>query len=125
MRRAICIVLSVLTMMIIFSGCTREPKETDGAVGEYLFVYEKAPLAYHENLDYKMILDGYGGGEYHKNNNVHKIKYTYDEPNIVITDNMTGIKYKGTLENGKLLLYDGSKTDAMTSEFLFESKYSH
>ena len=73
-------------------------------------------------MNYKFILDGKGGGEYHKEDKVHKIKYKFEDPDITITDNLTGIIYKGTLSDGQLHVYDGKIGDDITSEFLFESK---
>lgn len=118
----ICLIIYFIACLATITSCNFS-SETDEAAGTYYFVYEKGPIFYRENLDYKMILDGKGKGEYHKEVRVHTIKYKFEDPNIVITDNMTGIVYKGTLSDGKLLVYDGAKSDKMTSEFLFQSKY--
>ena len=119
--KKILIILSTLLIFLSFTACSFS-SEPDGAVGTYYFVYEKAPLKTIYERDSKMILDGKGGGEYYKEEYVHKIKYKFEAPNIVITDNNTGIVYKGTLEGGELKLLDGELYGITTSEFLFKSK---
>ena len=94
----------------------------DKARGEYTFVWEKAPLFTRYDVDSKFVLDGFGEGEYHKEGNVHKIKYTFNDPNIEISDKLTGIKYQGTVIDGELELYDGSPDSSMVSHFLFKKK---
>ena len=116
-------IVLLFTLILFTIACSSS--ETDKAVGVYEFVYERAPLKSYENLDSKMVLDGHGKGEYYREENVHKIKYTFDDPNIVITDSLTGIKYTGTLSEGELHLLDGPEGGGTTSEFLFKSKNSY
>ena len=117
------IIVFLLTLNFLNFACS--PSVVDKAVGEYVFVYEKAPLKTYENLDSKFVLDGHGKGEYHREGNIHTIKYTIDDTNIVITDSLTGIKYTGTLSEGELHLLDGPEGGGTTSEFLFKSKNSY
>ncbi len=119
--KRIMLIVSSLLILLSFAACSLS-SEPDGAVGTYYFVYEKAPFKTIDNRDSRMILDGKGGGEYYKEEYVHKIKYKFEAPNIVITDNNTGIVYKGTLEGGELKLLDGELYGTTTSEFLFKSK---
>lgn len=119
MKKIFCLFIAFLLFAI--AGCSK----VDDAQGKYYFVYEQAPLKRIESRDSMMILDGYGKGEYHKEGYVHEIKYTFKDPDIVITDKQTGIKYSGTLVDGELLLYDGIEGGRTTSEFLFKSKYTN
>ena len=123
MKKSRGIIISVLMIfMLALAACSKTP---DGALGEYVFVVENGPIFTKENVDSKMILDGYGSGEYHKKDYVHKIKYTYESPNIEISDSITGIKYNGTLINGELHLYDGDPNSMTVSEFFFQKKSAY
>lgn len=124
MRKTILFFLSSILTLILLA-CSSSLHDIDDAVGVYNFVYEQAPLKRIDSRDSMMILDGYGKGEYHKEGYVHEIKYTFEDPDIVITDKQTGIKYSGTLVEGELLLYDGIEGGRTTSEFLFKSKYAN
>ena len=108
---------SLFILILLLLGCTIGA--IDSAAGTYYLVYEDGPLMDRVDVDYYMMLDGKGSGEYHKDDKVHKINYKFDNPNITITDNLTGIKYSGTLSEGELLIYDGKIDDPMTSEYLF------
>ena len=120
-------ILSVFTCILaissMLSSCSLA-KETDGAAGTYYLVYENGPTYTRDDVDFKFILDGKGRGEYHKESNIHKVNYKYNNPDILITDNLTGIEYKGTLTEGKLHVYDGPIGDDLTSEFLFQNQYA-
>lgn len=123
-KKGLVLYLILALGLAFFSACS--PKTADSSVGEYLFVSEDGPIVNHDYAGDKMVLDGFGGGEYHHKGNVHKIKYTFDNPNISITDDLTGIKYTGTLTGTDLLLYDGNpNTGLMTSEFLFRKKSAY
>ncbi len=125
MRKRILVIPVILLLVISMTACTLGVSETDGAVGEYYFEYEKAPMTTYIEIDSKMVLDGKGKGEYHREGAVHKITYTFDDPDIVITDKKTGIHYRGTLKEGNLLIYDGGDNETLKSEFLFKSKNAH
>lgn len=125
MRKRIFVIPVILLLVISMTACTLGVSETDGAVGEYYFEYEKAPMTTYIEIDSKMVLDGKGKGEYHREGAVHKITYTFDDPDIVITDKKTGIHYRGTLKEGNLLIYDGGDNETLKSEFLFKSKNAH
>lgn len=125
MRKRFFVIPVILLLVISMTACTLGVSETDGAVGEYYFEYEKAPMTTYIEIDSKMVLDGKGKGEYHREGAVHKITYTFDDPNIVITDKKTGIHYRGTLKEGNLLIYDGGDNETLKSEFLFKSKNAH
>ncbi len=122
--KKVIIVLTFIISSIVLSSC-ESPKKLDSAIGTYYFVYEYGPMYTRDNLNYKIVLDGKGKGEYHKDDSIHKIKYEFDKPDIIIKDNTSGIIYKGTLSKGELLLYDGRIGDDMTSEFLFKSKNTY
>ncbi len=121
MKRFKYYVSSVMIIIVFLIGCTNKA-EVDEAVGKYYFVYERAPLHYYDDLDYIMTLDGYGKGEWKREDKIHNIKYTLNGNNIKIEDKLTGIYYNGTVSDGQLHLYDGDPNDMMVTEYMFEVK---
>ena len=113
------ILIYVIASIFVLSACSSGGGK-DGAEGTYYFVYEKGPLFVKDNKDYSIVLYGNGKGEYNREGNKHKLKYTFNNPDIEIMDNMTGIKYKGTVSDGDLLFYDGDPDDPTVSEFFFQ-----
>lgn len=122
LKKGLAVLSVLMAVLMALTACTTGEKVPDKARGEYTFVWEKAPLFTRYDVDSKFVLDGFGEGEYHKEGNVHKIKYTFNDPNIEISDKLTGIKYRGTVIDGELELYDGSPDSSMVSHFLFEKK---
>ena len=120
-KRRICLFMAILlTMGLCFAACS---KTADAAGGTYYFVWEKLSTITNTTYDYKFVLDGFGGGEYHHKGSVHKIKYEYQSNgDINIKDTITGIKYNGTLINGELHLYDGNPDSLTVSEFLYRKQ---
>ena len=112
---------NLLIFLLIGCSINSEPGEE---IGTYYFVYEKGLTYTKTESDNCFILDGKGGGQYQKDEYTHNIKYTYEKPDIVIEDKLTGIKYKGTLSDGKLLVLDGKEGADTTSEFLFQTQYA-
>ena len=102
----------------MLTACGETPMP--GSQGTYYFVYEKGPLATHTDYDYTITLDGYGKGVYLKKGNEHKLKYTYtSEGKIEFTDQMTRIKYNGTIKDGVLLFYDEDPDSITVTEYYY------
>ena len=111
-------VLSFMSVLLMLTACGETPMP--GSQGTYYFVYEKGPLATHTDYDYTITLDGYGKGIYLKKGNEHKIKYTYtSDGKIEFTDQMTRIKYNGTIKDGVLLFYDEDPESITVTEYYY------
>ena len=115
-------VLSFMSVLLMLTGCGETPMP--GSQGTYYFVYEKGPLVTHTDYDYTITLDGYGKGIYLKKGNEHKLKYTYtSDGKIEFTDQMTRIKYNGTIKDGVLLFYDEDPESITVTEYYYTKKY--
>ncbi|MBR5917565.1 MAG: hypothetical protein IKZ76_05740 [Lachnospiraceae bacterium] len=111
-------VLSFMSVFLMLTACGETPMP--GSQGTYYFVYEKGPLATHTDYDYTITLDGYGKGVYLKKGNEHKLKYTYtSDGKIEFTDQMTRIKYNGTIKDGVLLFYDEDPESITVTEYYY------
>ena len=111
-------VLSFMSVLLMLTGCGETPMP--GSQGTYYFVYEKGPLVTHTDYDYTITLDGYGKGIYLKKGNEHKLKYTYtSDGKIEFTDQMTRIKYNGTIKDGVLLFYDEDPESITVTEYYY------
>ena len=121
--KIVALMLAMITVLVFCMTACSGGGEPDGAQGEYLFEWEKLAVITRTDYDYKFILDGHGGGEYHHKGSVHKIKYEYQTSgDINIKDTITGIKYNGTLINGELHIYDGDPNSDMVSEFMYKKQ---
>jgi hypothetical protein len=111
-----------MSVLLMLTACGETPMP--GSQGTYYFVYEKGPLATHTDYDYTITLDGYGKGIYLKKGNEHKLKYTYtSDGKIEFTDQMTRIKYNGTIKDGELLFYDEDPESITVTEYYYTKKY--
>lgn len=111
-------IISFMSVLLMLAACGETPMP--GSAGTYYFVYEKGPLVTHTDYDYTITLDGYGKGIYLKKGNEHKIKYTYtSDGTINFTDQMTSIKYNGTLKDGELLFYDEDPDSITVTEYYY------
>ena len=118
LSKKIILILSCLSVLAVLAACGGTPMP--GSAGTYYFVYEKGPLKTNTDCDYTITLDGYGKGVLLKKGNEHKLKYTYtSDGTITFTDQMTRLKYNGTLKDGDLLFYDEDKGDLMVSEYYY------
>ena len=123
-NRTIVTVLLAALILSVLTGCGS--KMPAGSYGTYELEWESISIIEKTDQDFKFILDGKGGGEYHHKGSVHKVKYTYDESgNIRIDDTITGIRYNGTLLNGELHIYDGNPDSDTVSEFLYKKVYNY
>lgn len=112
------VIFSCVAVLATLFACGGTPMP--GSQGTYYFVYEKGPLVTHTEYDYKITLDGQGSGILYKKGNEHKLKYNYtSDGTITFTDQMTGIKYNGTLTDGDLIFYDGGKDNVTVTEFYY------
>ena len=122
LSKKLIVFLSFMSVLLTLTACGETPMP--GSAGTYYFVYEKGPLQTHTDYDYTITLDGYGKGIYLKKGNEHKIKYTYtSDGTINFTDQMTRIKYNGTLKDGELIFYDEDQNSVTVTEYYFTKKF--
>ena len=118
LSKKLILILSCVSVLAVLSACGETPMP--GSAGTYYFVYEKGPLVTHTDYDYTITLDGYGKGVFLKKGNEHKLKYNYtSDGTITFTDQMTRIKYNGTLKDGELLFYDEDPDSLMVTEYYY------
>ena len=118
LSKRVIVVISFMSVLLMLTACGETPMS--GSQGTYYFVYEKGPLATHTDYDYTITLDGYGKGVYLKKGNEHKLKYTYtSDGKIEFTDQMTRIKYNGTIKDGVLLFYDEDSESITVTEYYY------
>ena len=118
LSKKLILILSCVSVLAVLSACGETPMP--GSQGTYYFVYEKGPLVTHTDYDYTITLDGYGKGIYLKKGNEHKLKYTYtSDGKIEFTDQMTRIKYNGTIKDGVLLFYDEDPESITVTEYYY------
>ena len=121
LSKKLIVVISFMSVLLMLTACGETPMP--GSQGTYYFVYEKGPLATHTDYDYTITLDGYGKGVYLKKGNEHKLKYTYtSDGKIEFTDQMTRIKYNGTIKDGELLFYDEDPESITVTEYYYTSR---
>ena len=118
LSKKLILIFSCLSLLAALAACGETPMP--GSAGKYYFVYEKGPLVTHTDYDYTITLDGYGKGVLLKKGNEHKLKYNYtSDGTITFTDQMTRIKYNGTLKDGELLFYDEDPDSLMVTEYYY------
>ena len=71
-----------------------------------------------------IVLNGDGTGKSNRNGTSYDIKWFIDGENITVTETFMGMKieYNGTIKNGRLDLFNGDKTDALTNETVYNKE---
>ena len=71
-----------------------------------------------------MVLNSDGTGRSYRDNADYAIEWSLDGENITITEKFMGMRqgYTGTLKDGKLDIFNGDETNALTNEMVYNKK---
>lgn len=133
--KRISLLLVVLLLAVSLIACQKDKdteetsKEPDPAVGTYAGVYRKwvgseepTPA---EDDPFSMDLNADGTGTFHRDEMDFELTWTLDGTAITIKETFLGMTndYTGTLENGKLHIFNGDPENELTYEYMFEKKF--
>ena len=131
--RRIAFILALLMLAISLIACADkakepDPVETNPAVGTYAGVYgkwvgSKDPSPAEED-PFSMDLNADGTGTFHRDGMDFDLTWTLDGTAITIKETFVGLEndYAGTLENGKLHIFNGDPENELTYEYMFEKE---
>lgn len=132
--KRVSLLLVVLLLAVSLIACQKDKdteetsNEPDPAVGTYTGVYGKwvgseEPTS-AEDDPFSMDLNADGTGMFHRDGMDFDLTWTLDGTAITIKETFVGLEnnYAGTLENGKLHIFNGDPEDELTYEYMFEKK---
>ena len=123
MKKIICLLLVCFMLLI---GCGKN--EVLSHEGVYKLVYTKyvGDKDKENNIDMtnKITLNSDGTGISVHDGVDHNITWSIDGINIKILESHTEsiLEYSGTLENNKLDIFDGNKSNSLTKELVYQKE---
>ena len=130
-------VISIMTILIVLAlgmvaltGCNnKEDKKNESlraAAGTYKGIYTKyvGDTTKIENEEFSLELKDDGTGTSNRDGASYKVTWKIKGTEFSMTEKFAGltIDYNGTLENGKLDIFNGDKNDNFTYEYVYEKK---
>ena len=122
MKKILLCALLVFSFIII-TGCGNSKMKE--LAGTYKLEYSKFvgdPDTAKDTTEVaEMVLNEDGTGKSNRNGASYEVEWKIDGENITLTETFMGIKieYNGTIKDGKLDLFNGEKTDALTNETVY------
>lgn len=135
MKRLIAFISFLIMIVIsfsIFTGCgenkdEKKKKEAlSAAAGTYNGAYMQivGDSTRIEGEAFSVILNEDGTGISNREGASYKVKWSINGTEFKMTETFAGISidYNGTLENGKLDIFNGDKNDNFTYEYVYEKQ---
>lgn len=119
--------LCVLLVMVCFFlvGCGKDLKAYAGTYKLEYSKYVGDPDTSKDTTEVaSIVLNADGTGKSNRNDTSYDIEWSIDGKNITVIEKFLGMKieYNGTLEEGRLDLFNGEKTNALTNETVYNKQ---
>ena len=121
--------LAVLVIMIslFLVGCGSKKVDLSKYAGTYEGEYTRFvgdPEDVRTAEDFKLVLKSDGTGTHYRNDLEIRVTWTIKDGEVSMTETFMGISidYTGTLEDNKLVLYNGDPEDDFTAQYVYEKK---
>ncbi len=116
MKRLFLGSILALIIIVIVTGCGK-----GDYAGTYTLEYTKYVGDNVKNTSEggKIILNEDGTGKNRRDGRTIEIEWEIDGDNIKIIETTEDIEYNGTIEDDKLTIYDGDKSNALTKERVY------
>ena len=125
MKKAVFCSLFILLGLVMLTGCGKSLKEYAGVYKLEYSKYVGDPETSKNTEEVaEMILNEDGTGTSKRDGYEYKVEWSMDGENITLTETFMGIKleYNGTIQNGRLDLFNGDKTNDLTNEIVYNKQ---
>ena len=122
-KTLLCVLLVMVCFLLV--GCG---KNLSTYAGTYKLEYSKYvgdPDTSKDTTEVaSIVLNADGTGKSNRNDTSYDIEWSIDGKNITVVEKFLGMKieYNGTLEEGRLDLFNGEKNNALTNETVYNKQ---
>lgn len=124
MKKVLLCALFAIVGLVMVTGCGK--KDLSSYAGTYELEYYKYvgdSDADKQTEDWTIELKADGTGKSNRDGASYDVEWSLDGENVKVTEKFIGtIDYNGTLKDGKLDVFNGEKTNALTMEAVFNKK---
>ncbi len=121
MKKTLLCALFAIVGLVMVTGCGK--KDLSAYAGTYKLEYYKYVGDSEEDKqteDWTIELGTDGTGKSNRDGASYDVEWSLDGENVKVVEKFIGtIEYNGTLKDGKLDIFNGEKTNALTMEAVF------
>ena len=118
------LVVFVVFGLLIVTGCGKNLKEYAGTYKLEYSKYVGDPDTAKSTEEWTIVLNEDGTGKSNRDDNSYDAEWSMDGNNITFAEKFMGIKneYNGTIEEGRMDIFNGDKTNDLTMEAVFNKQ---
>lgn len=125
MKKSILCAFFVMMGLLVIVGCGKN-SDLSKYAGTYKLEYSKYvgdPDTAKNTEEWTIVLNNDGTGKSNRDDASYDVEWSIDNENVKVVEKFIGtIEYNGTLKDGKLDIFNGDKTSAITLEAIFNKQ---